>query len=105
MDKANERHLSRLDVPDADAAEQEAPVIPDGSDTEAEQLPPDAPEADYVEQHLSALPERYGRMHSVPGLADVEASEADLAEQVTPVPSDDAEEYPYGASGSAESDY
>ena len=103
MDKANERHVSRLDVPDADSAEQQEPVFPDGSDTEAEHLPPDAPEADYVEQHLSALPERNGTMHSVS--VDAEASEADLAEQATPVPADDDEDYPYGAPGVEEADY
>jgi len=105
MDKANERPDSPMDVPDADAAAQQEPVIPDGSDTEAEHLPPDAPEADYVEQHVSALPGRDGTMRSVPAVADTEASEADLAEQATPVPSDDDEEYPYGTSGSEGADY
>jgi hypothetical protein len=104
MDKANERPVPPLDVPDADAAAQMEPVIPDGSDTEAEQLPPDAPEADYVEQHVSALPEREATRRSIPAVRDVEASEADLAEQATPVPSDDDEEYPYGTS-SQDADY
>jgi hypothetical protein len=105
MDKANERPVSRLDVPDEDAAAQQESVIPDGSDTEAEHLPPDAPEADYVEQHVSALPAREGTVRPVPAIVDAEASEADLAEQATPVPSDDDEEYPYGTSGGEGAEY
>jgi hypothetical protein len=104
MDKGNDRSISRPDVPDADAAEQQEPLIPDDSETEPEHLPPEAAEADYVEQHLPAHPAHGREMHSVPVSAYTEASEADLAEQAAAVPLDE-EEYPYGTAGSDEADF
>jgi hypothetical protein len=77
------------DVPDADRAEQEALVDPPDVVTAADAAPPaeGVPEADALEQQLSALPR-------VPGgaprpVGDREANEADVLEQDTDVPLDD----------------
>jgi len=77
------------DVPDADRAEQEALVDPPDVVTAADAAAPaeGVPEADALEQQLSALPR-------VPGgtprpVGDREANEADVLEQDTDVPLDD----------------
>jgi hypothetical protein len=77
------------DVPDADRAEQESLVDPPDVVTAADAAPPpgDVPEADALEQQLSALPR-------VPGgaprpVGNREANEADVLDQETDVPLDD----------------
>jgi hypothetical protein len=58
-----------------------------------DEMPADAPEADYLEQHQAATPDD---PEDVAGPVvvdpDVEANPADVLEQATPVPVDDEEE-------------
>ncbi len=77
------------DVPDADRAEQEALLDPPEIDLAGEAAPPadDVPEADALEQQLSARPgEAGGPLYPV---GDREANEADVLEQEADVPVDD----------------
>ena len=77
------------DVPDADRAEQEAPLDPPGVTSAGEAVAPgdDVPEADALEQQLSARPgEAESPLRPVGGR---EADEADVLEQETDVPLDD----------------
>ena len=79
------------EVPDADRAEQEALLDPPAVTTAADASNPagDVPEADALEQQLSARPGEAGS--PVRALGDREASEADLLEQETDVPVEDDE--------------
>jgi hypothetical protein len=79
------------DVPDADRAEQEALLDPPGVTLAGDASSPaeDVPEADALEQQLSARP---GEVGSPPRpVGGREADEADLLEQETDVPLDDDE--------------
>jgi hypothetical protein len=79
------------DVPDADRAEQEALLDPAGVTSAGDASSPaeDVPEADALEQQLSARP---GEAGSPPRpVGGREADEADLLEQETDVPLDDDE--------------
>ena len=76
---------------DADRAEQEALVDPPAVTSAADASSPgeDVPEADALEQQLSARP---GEAGSPPGpVGGREADEADVLEQETDVPLDDDE--------------
>jgi hypothetical protein len=79
------------DVPDADRAEQEAPVDPPAvtSAADAESPGEDVPEADALEQQLAAQPGEAGSPTGPVG--DREANEADVLEQEVDVPLDDDE--------------
>jgi hypothetical protein len=79
------------DVPDADRAEQETPLDPAGvtSAGDAENPGEGVPEADAIEQQLSARPGEVGSPLSPVGAR--EADEADVLEQETDVPVDDDE--------------
>ena len=82
---------TRSDVPDADRAEQEAPLDQPGVALAGEASEPedDVPEADALEQQLAARPgEAGGPLQPV---GDREADEADVLEQETDVPLDDDE--------------
>jgi hypothetical protein len=74
------------DVPDADRAEQEALVDPPAVTTAAEAAPPgeDVPEADALEQQLSARPGETGS--PLRPVGDREADDADVLEQEADVP-------------------
>ncbi|HZH19205.1 MAG TPA: hypothetical protein VEZ18_03345 [Geodermatophilus sp.] len=77
------------DVPDADRAEQEAPLDPPAVVLAGDAAPPaeDVPEADALEQQLAARP---GEAGSPPrSVADREADAADVLEQETVVPLDE----------------
>ena len=77
------------DVPEADRAEQEAPLDPSGVPVAGEAVAPaeGVPEADALEQQLSARPGEAGSpTRPVGGL---EANEADVLEQETEVPLDE----------------
>ncbi len=77
------------EVPDADRAEQEALLDPPAVSTAADaSVPPeDVPEADALEQQLSARP---GEAGSPPRpVGDREANEADVPEQDADVPVDE----------------
>jgi hypothetical protein len=79
------------DVPDADRAEQEAPLEERTVRTAAEASPPgvDVPEADALEQQLSSTP---GESRTPPRpVGDREADDADIIEQEVDVPLDDDE--------------
>jgi hypothetical protein len=57
-----------------------------------DELPVDAPEADYVEQHQPAVPGDEDPDEVVPAVdTDVEANPADVLEQAAPVPLDEDE--------------
>jgi hypothetical protein len=77
------------DVPEADRAEQEALLDPTGIAVAGEASAPreGVPEADALEQQLSARPGEAGRPAGP--LGDREASEADVLEQQTVVPPED----------------
>jgi hypothetical protein len=77
------------DVPDADRAEQEAPLDAPGVDLagDASAPPEDVPEADALEQQLAARPGEAGAPRGPVG--DREADDADVLEQETDVPVDD----------------
>jgi hypothetical protein len=104
MDSENTRTTPADDVSEADLVEQQLPALPEESQEPIEKsttarIPSEAPEADYLEQHVSAVPGREGRT-AEPAFeaAGAGASEADLAEQALSVPIDE-EEYPFGAAG------
>jgi hypothetical protein len=77
------------DVPDADRAEQEAPLDPPAVDLAGDATAPavDVPEADALEQQLAARP---GEADSpLRPIGDREATEADVLEQEADVPVDE----------------
>jgi hypothetical protein len=80
---------TRGDVPDADRAEQEELVDPPDVVLASDASPPpeDVPEADALEQQLSARP-RYVAGQPRP-VGDREADDADVVEQETSVPDDE----------------
>lgn len=77
------------DVPDADRAEQEAPVTPPAPGRAGEATPPtgDVPEADALEQQLAARPGEAGTPRGPIGYR--EADDADVLEQDADVPVDE----------------
>ena len=77
------------DVPDADRAEQEAPLAAPGVASAADADDPGVavPEADALEQQLAANPGEAGAPRW--GVGDREADDADVLEQETDVPVDD----------------
>jgi hypothetical protein len=77
------------DVPDADRAEQEAPLDPPAVDLAGDAAPPagDVPEADALEQQLAARPGETGG--PLRPIGDREADDADVLDQETDVPVDD----------------
>jgi hypothetical protein len=79
------------DVPEADRAEQEALLEEPTVQTAAEASTPgvDVPEADALEQQLSAGPGEAGT--PMRPIGDREADDADILEQETDVPLDDDE--------------
>jgi hypothetical protein len=79
------------DVPDADRAEQEALLDPPAVTSAGEATPPepDVPEADALEQQLSARPGEAGS--PLRPVGDREADDADVLEQEADVPVDDDE--------------
>lgn len=83
------------EVPDADALEQQTPVLPEGSDEfePMKPLPDDAPEADVIEQRTEVLPGGAGPA-GLEGVSGVEAAEADYIEQALAPSFDDEEDYP-----------
>jgi hypothetical protein len=81
------------DIPEADALEQQTPVLPDGSGNEVmDPLPIDAPEVDVMEQHADVVPG--GAEAGITAVAEADAAEADLLEQAVALSLDDEEEYP-----------
>ena len=79
------------DVPDADRAEQQAPLDPPAVALAGDAAPPDdgVPEADALEQQLAARPGEAG--DPLRPVGDREADAADVLEQKTDVPVDDDE--------------
>jgi hypothetical protein len=77
------------DVPDADRAEQEAPLDPPAVSLAGDATAPagDVPEADALEQQLAARPGEAGSPQGPVG--DREADDADVLEQEADVPLDD----------------
>ncbi len=78
-----------IDVPDADRAEQHELVDPPAVTSAVDASPPaeDVPEADALEQQLSARPGEAGS--PLRPVGDREADEADVLEQEADVPVDD----------------
>ncbi|MEW1812570.1 hypothetical protein AB0284_17925 [Pseudarthrobacter phenanthrenivorans] len=88
------QHERPREAPEADALEQQTPVLPEGSDGFSQgPLPPEAPEADVVEQRTDVIPGTAGHAAAVHD-AQMEAAEADLVEQAESPPWDDDEDYP-----------
>ncbi|WP_457965918.1 hypothetical protein M1E17_05230 [Arthrobacter sp. D1-29] len=83
------------DIPEADALEQQTPVLPDGSENVMDPLPMDAPEADVIEQHADVRPG--GAAAGIAAVAEADAAEADLVEQAMALSIDDEEDYPEGS--------
>ena len=82
------------EAPEADALEQQIPVLPEGSEElDLGSLPADSPEADIIEQHTDVLPHGTGRGVTAED-AGLEAPEADLIEQAVAPPFGDEEDYP-----------
>jgi hypothetical protein len=82
------------ETPEADAFEQQLPVLPEGSEERLPgPLPADASEADAIEQRTDVLP---GSAGPAPAALDagLEAAEADLIEQAQAPPLDNEEDYP-----------
>ncbi|WP_448608558.1 hypothetical protein [Geodermatophilus sp. URMC 60] len=79
------------DVPDADRAEQDAPLDPPAVALAGDATPPgeDVPEADALEQQLAARPGEAGS--PLRSVGDREADPADVLEQEVDVPVDDDE--------------
>jgi hypothetical protein len=79
---------------DADRAEQEAPADPPAVTSAADATAPgaDVPEADALEQQLSARPGEAGR--PLRPVGDREANEADVLEQEADVPLDEDDALP-----------
>jgi hypothetical protein len=85
------------EVPEADALEQQTPILPEGSDEVGaiNPLPDDASEADAIEQRTGVLPGGAGPA-GVAGVSEADAAEADLIEQALAPSFDDEEDYPEG---------
>ena len=81
--------MTEPDVPDADRAEQEALVDPPAVSSAGDATSPgaDVPEADALEQQLSARPGEAGSPRVAVG--DREANDADVLEQAADVPLDE----------------
>ena len=79
--------MTQPEANDADRQEQATPVAPGGPELADEVTPPgDAvPEADAIEQQLTAAPGGSGRLRA----GTSEADEYDLLEQQTDVPDDE----------------
>lgn len=88
---------SPREVPEADALEQQTPILPEGSDDSRVRnpLPDDAPEADALEQRADVLPDGGGTV-GIAGVSEADAAEADLIEQAQAPSLDDEEDYPPG---------
>ncbi|WP_458779760.1 hypothetical protein [Arthrobacter sp. D3-16] len=89
---------SPREVPEADALEQQIPILPVDSDDAGviNPLPDDAPEADAMEQRADALPSASARSVGISGVSEADAAEADLIEQALLSSFDDEEDYPGG---------
>jgi hypothetical protein len=87
---------SPREVPEADALEQQTPILPEGSDDAdvINPLPDDAPEADVMEQRADSLPSV--RSVGIASVSEADAAEADLIDQALPSSFDDEEDYPAG---------
>jgi hypothetical protein len=82
-----EHHMTDPEATDADRQEQQQLATPPVPELADEVAPPadDVPEADGIEQQLSAVPGSTG----APRAADPEADEYDVLEQQAAVPADE----------------
>lgn len=71
------------EVPEADALEQRTPVVPENSEELAVTAPSpdDVPESDFIDQHTPVQPGSAG--YDSVAVTEAEAAEADLIEQAT----------------------
>lgn len=85
------------EVPEADALEQRTPVLPEGSGelTEMDGLPGDVPQADVIEQRTDVQPGGAG--YGRIAVTEAEAAEADLIDQATELSPGAEDEYPDAA--------
>lgn len=82
------------ETPEADAFEQQMPVLREGSEEISPgPLPSDASEADAIEQRTDVLPGSAGPARTAEE-AGLEAAEADLIEQAQAPSFDDEDDYP-----------
>jgi hypothetical protein len=91
---SNQPEETPMEVPEADAVEQRLSAIPDPGGDEFNPLPEDAPEADVLEQR-SPLGSRPLPDAPAPDLSAEEAAEADAIEQAAGTPGSDEEDYPF----------
>lgn len=90
---SNQPEETPLEVPEADAVEQRLSAIPDAGGDEFNPLPDDASEADVLEQRtpLVATP----LPDAAPDLPAERAAEADALEQSAGTPGSDEDDYPF----------
>ncbi|MGO4653049.1 MULTISPECIES: hypothetical protein [unclassified Arthrobacter] len=82
------------EVPEADALEQQTPVVPENSGelTVGEQLPDGVPQADFIEQRTPVQPGSHG--YDGIAVTEAEAAEADLIEGAIEPSTGDEDDYP-----------
>ncbi|BCW43985.1 hypothetical protein [Arthrobacter sp. StoSoilB5] len=82
------------EVPEADAVEQQTPVLPEGSEESElmKPLPDDAPEADVLEQRTDVLPGG-SAFTRLAGMSEAEAAEGDYIEQALAPSFDEEDDY------------
>ncbi|MCA4131765.1 hypothetical protein [Arthrobacter sp. M4] len=82
------------EVPEADALEQRTPVLAESTEesTVPDLLPDDVPQPDFIDQHTDVQPGSVG----FDGIAatEAEAAEADLLDQATELPTGNDDDYP-----------
>jgi hypothetical protein len=85
------------EVPEADALEQRTPALPEstGELTEINGLPGDVPQPDFIEQRTDVQPGSAG--YERIAATQAEAAEADLIDQATDLSSGAEDEYPDAA--------
>jgi hypothetical protein len=93
---------SPREVPEADALEQQTPILPEGSDEFGvmDPLPDGASEADVMEQRADVRPTGAGTA-GITGVSEADAAEADVIEQALAPSFDDEEDYPEGPEGAS----
>lgn len=81
------------EVPEADALEQRTPVVPESAEDFAVSglSPDDVPQPDFIDQHTPVQPGGAG--YDEIAATDAEAAEADLIEQATESAADSEDDY------------
>jgi hypothetical protein len=91
---SNQPEETPMEVPEADAVEQRLSAIPDAGGEEFNPLPEDAPEADVLEQRTPLVSTPLPDVPA-PDLSTEKAAEADAFEQALGTPGSDEDDYPF----------